>query len=325
MIKQKEGKMNKVDQYYSRHFSIEQVADSVFAVINNEEGWAICNAGIIDLGDRTLVYDTFTSPQAASDLRQAAESLIGRPVWMVINSHYHNDHIWGNQAFGSEVDIISTTKTRDLILTEGAEEIKGCKEVAPQRLAALEAQYAESGDESFRHDLKPLIYDYQAIVNALPILQVRLPNLTFTGDMIFNGHKRSAKLMSYENGHCGSDAILYLPEDGIVFMEDILFNGCHPYLGDGDPDVIQRILAQVKLLNASIFVPGHGPVGGIEHLDILAGYITKLNILAKEAVQRGISEGELDQVTIPDEYQHFIFSTFFAVNLRFMYHRQLKQ
>jgi cyclase len=189
----------------------------------------------------------------------------------------------------------------------------------------LEAQYAGSSDESLHQDLKLLIYDYQAIVNALPILQVRLPNLTFTGDMTINGLKRSARLMTYENGHCGSDAMLYLPEDGIVFMEDILFIGCHPYLSDGDPDVIQRILAQVKLLNASIFVPGHGPVGGVEHLDILAGYINQLNILARDAVQQGISEEELDHLSIPDDYQHYVFSTFFTVNLKFLYNRQLKQ
>src|SRR5512137_1203789 len=108
------------NSYRSRHFHLERLADGVSAAINSEEGWAICNAGIIDLGDRTLVYDTFTSPQAASDLRDAAEYLTGRPARMVVNSHYHNDHIWGNQAFGPEVDIISTTKTRELIITEGA-------------------------------------------------------------------------------------------------------------------------------------------------------------------------------------------------------------
>jgi cyclase len=317
--------MTEADQYYSRHFSIKQLASGVYAVINNEEGWAICNAGIIDLGDRTLVYDTFTSPQAAKDLKQAAEGLTGRPVSVVINSHYHNDHIWGNQVFGDEVDIISTTKTRNLIITEGAEEIKGYTQIAPKRLAALETQFTESSDESFRRALKPLIYNYQAIVNALPILQIHLPNLTFTGDLIFNGHRRSARLMSYENAHCGSDAILYLPEDDIVFMEDILFIKCHPYLADGDPDVILDILAKVRLLNASIFVPGHGPVGSIEHLEKFANYINQMKILAVDAVRQGVSEDELDQIIIPNEYRHFIFPIFFTANLKFLYQRQINQ
>lgn len=43
------------------------VADGIFAAIhNNEGGYAICNAGIIDLGDKTIVIDPFISPTAAS-------------------------------------------------------------------------------------------------------------------------------------------------------------------------------------------------------------------------------------------------------------------
>lgn len=262
--------------FTSRHFHLEQLADGIFAAINAEEGWAICNAGIIDLGDRTLVYDAFTSPQAASDLRQAAEKLTHRPVHTLINSHYHNDHIWGNQAFALEVDIISTDKTRQLIITAGTAEVKEYSEFAPMRLQALEVQYRETNDDTVRQQLKPLIFDYQAIVNALPILQVRLPTMTFEKEMSFYGSRRVARLIAYENAHCGSDTILYLPDDGIVFAEDILFIDCHPYLAEGDPDVVQAILMEIKDLKPSILVPGHGPVGKIEHLDVLYGYIERL-------------------------------------------------
>ena len=310
--------------FTSRHFHLEQLAEGVFAAINAEEGWAICNAGIIDLGDRTIVYDAFSCPQAANDLREAAESLTGRPVRMLINSHYHNDHIWGNQAFSAEVNIISTGKTRQLIITEGAAEIKWYGEKAQKRLETLEAQYAESDDEAVRQELKPAIYDYQAIVAALPILQVRLPNLTFTGELVFNGPKRSARLLSYDNAHCGSDTILYLPEDGIVFMEDTLFINCHPYLADGDPVVIQRVLADVKVLQPSILVPGHGPVGTIEHLDVLDGYINNLNTSVEDAIILGLTEVELDNIPIPRPYQQFLFRMFFATNLKFVYQRQMK-
>ena len=58
----------------SRHFRLEQLADGVYAAIHSEGGEAIGNAGIVDLGDRTLVYDTFFTPQAAADLRFAAET-----------------------------------------------------------------------------------------------------------------------------------------------------------------------------------------------------------------------------------------------------------
>jgi cyclase len=309
--------------YRSRHFHLERLAEGVYAAINAEEGWAICNAGIVDLGDRTLIYDTFSSPQAACDLRDAAELLTGRPASLVINSHYHNDHIWGNQAFVPQVEIISSARTRELIITEGASEIKWYRETAQKQLDDLLSRYEEAGEETVRRNLKPMICDYQAILAALPILQVRLPSLTFTGEMSIYGPKRSVKLMPYENAHCGHDAILYLPEDGIVFMEDILFIDCHPYLADGNPDVIQRILAEVKTLQPSIVVPGHGPMGNIAHLDVMDGYIRQLNALVQEAITQGASEQDIALISIPEEYQHFLFPIFFTTNLQFIYKRQL--
>src|SRR3990172_6492741 len=90
----------------SQHFRLERLADGVYAAIASGSGAATCNAGIVDLGDRTLVFDPFLTPKAAHDLRVAAEQLTGRSVSIVINSHYHNDHIRGNQVFSAETRIV---------------------------------------------------------------------------------------------------------------------------------------------------------------------------------------------------------------------------
>jgi cyclase len=96
--------------FTSVHFRLHRLAEGVFAAIHSEGGWAQSNAGIVDLGDRVLIFDTFIAPEAANDLRSAAAALLSRPISAVINSHYHNDHIWGNQAFPDDVPIISTRK-----------------------------------------------------------------------------------------------------------------------------------------------------------------------------------------------------------------------
>ena len=103
----------------SKHFRLQQLAEGVCAVIHIDGGMAIGNAGIVDLGDRTLVYDTLFTPQAGEDLRSAAEALFGRPADAVIDSHSHNDHIWGNQSFGSDTDIIASEETRRMIIATG--------------------------------------------------------------------------------------------------------------------------------------------------------------------------------------------------------------
>src|SRR4030042_2866915 len=307
----------------SRHFQLERLSDGVYAAINNDDGWAICNAGIIDLGDRTLVFDTFLTPAAAGDLRDAAERLTGRPVHAVINSHYHNDHIWGNQAFSAEVDIISSEKTQELIVTEGPLEVQGSREVSQKKLESLQTQVLDAHDKTMLDILKLYITYYQAIIATLPILQIRLPNLTFTGNMTFAGTRRSATLIPFEGGHCGSDAILYLPDDGIVFMADPLFIDFHPYLADGDPRKSQHYLAQFKKLKAKIFVPGHGPVGQASSLDWMDEYISSLNSLVCEAINRGATEDEIGKIAMPGEYKQLIFPNVFTANLKFIYKHQL--
>jgi cyclase len=46
----------------SRHFTLEPLADGVWAAIHRVGGWAVGNAGIVDLGDATLLFDAFLTP-----------------------------------------------------------------------------------------------------------------------------------------------------------------------------------------------------------------------------------------------------------------------
>ncbi len=307
----------------SKHFRLEQLTEGVYACIHAEGGWAISNAGIIDLGDRTLVYDTFLSLEAAHDLRNAAEGLTGRPVQAVINGHPHNDHIWGNQVFSADVDIISTTRTRDLIETEGPLEVQDFQAGSQQHLETYKALLKTESDETKRAILEYYITYYQAIIATLPNLLLRLPNVTFTGELTLHGSKRSAKILTYDRAHSGSDAILHLPDDGVFFMGDILFIDVHPYLPDGDPDKIQSILAQVRELNPVILVPGHGPVGQASALDWNDRYIITLNALVNEAMQNGITEDAISMSPMPREYEHLMFPSFYPSNLKFLFQRQL--
>ena len=44
----------------SENFFLEELAPGVWAAIHNDQfGKAICNAGIIDLGDKTIVFDHY--------------------------------------------------------------------------------------------------------------------------------------------------------------------------------------------------------------------------------------------------------------------------
>ena len=58
------------------NFTIEPLAPGVWAALNTKHG--ICNAGIIDLGDKTVVFDPFMNLDAAEELKAAALYLTHR-------------------------------------------------------------------------------------------------------------------------------------------------------------------------------------------------------------------------------------------------------
>jgi glyoxylase-like metal-dependent hydrolase (beta-lactamase superfamily II) len=310
--------------FSSKHFRLEQVVDGVYAVIHIDGGAAIGNAGIIDLGDRTLIYDSLFTPQAAEDLRPVAEALFNRPVDLVINSHWHNDHIWGNQVFSSETDIVSTHETRRLIIaTRGHGAYDEFMAGAEANLESTRVQFQATEDEGQRRELGVWIDYHQAVVDAKPNLQIRPPNLTFDQQIVFHGSDRSAELIDFEGGHTESDTVLFLPQEGIAFMSDLLFIGFQPYLGGGDPDRLLHILEAVSDLDPKLLVPGHGPVGTTDALKVMGQYVGTLDGLARDMVELGEPEEKIDEMAVPEPFADWLFAAFFPVNMRFLYQRHL--
>ncbi len=52
----------------SKHFHLTQLADGVYAAMSIPGGGSMCNAGIVNVGECALVFDTFLTPQAGQDL-----------------------------------------------------------------------------------------------------------------------------------------------------------------------------------------------------------------------------------------------------------------
>lgn len=307
-----------MNTYRSTHFSLHPLTGGVTAVIASEAGAAVGNAGLIELGGQIVVFDTFMTPLAAFDLQRAVKELFGRAPTLVVNSHYHNDHIWGNQVFEGSAPIVSTIRTRELIATAGKEEYDYFSSNSAQRLAALRAEYREA-EEGQRAELLFWAGYYERLLEALPTLNVVMPDLTFDDRMDIYGGGRKAELIAFESAHSENDAILYLPQEGIVFMSDLLFVGCHPYLADGNALKFLEALKEIEKLDATCFVPGHGAVGTRDDLALMIAYIEQCLQLAQEIRQAGeTSQENIAALKIPEPFQDWRFGKFFQMNMQFL-------
>ncbi|MFH1764691.1 MAG: MBL fold metallo-hydrolase, partial [Gemmatimonadota bacterium] len=59
----------------------------------------ICNAVVIVNENDVIVVDTYVTPGAASALLEELRTITPHPVRYVVNTHFHIDHSFGNQAF----------------------------------------------------------------------------------------------------------------------------------------------------------------------------------------------------------------------------------
>lgn len=303
----------------SKHFQIERLADGVYAAVASQQGHASCNAGIIDNGDRTIIFDTFISPEAARDLLKVTEQLASHKITYVVNSHGHNDHIRGNQVFGSDVDIISTALTREAIARDEPEEIKWEKETIPKEIIDAQLKLDDERDPKRRRELASLISYLQGMSKSHCELKTRLPNITFEHELTIHGTERTIKLLPLA-GHTFSDVVLYLPKEKIAFMSDLLFVKIHPYLASGSPEKWKQSLAEIKELGIQIVVPGHGPVGRSADLSLMLQYIQSLESIAVNMIKSGKSVEQASFEPIPSPFDTWLcFENFFVANLMFLY------
>jgi cyclase len=313
--------VNEISYNESKHFGLHSLAGGIFAAIAEDGGAAIANSGLIDLGGLILVFDTFMTPQAAQDLLRLSIDRLGGAPQIVINSHYHNDHIWGNQVFAPEAQILSSARTRELITTAGMEEFDWYSSNSAQRLESVRAQYQEA-NEGQQKGLLLWVGYYEGLVEALPHLNVCLPGITFNSQLEVHGEKRKVELITFEGGHTGSDTVLYLPQEGIVFMSDLLFVGCHPYLADGDPLHLLKALRALNSLEASFFVPGHGPVGTANDLKMMIEYVEDCLETAQVLVGNGNEiKDKVAELKVHERYQDWQHPQFYPININFLCER----
>lgn len=303
----------------SKHFRLNHVANGVFAAISVPGTGSLGNAAIIDLGDSTLVVDTFLTIEAAEDLQAAVIELTGKPVSYVINTHWHSDHTSGNQVFAPEAQIISTSVTREIMATFGTERLArqlANPEPIVKAMDELDEKIQQETDDKLKKEMQWENASDREYMNILPKLEYTLPTITFDGQMTIHGSNRTVQLITYGGGHTQSDAFVYLPEEKIAITGDLVLSKHHPVMMYANPDAWLDILERVEGLGVETIIPGHGEVCGVKELHEVKGYIQDIVALVTEAVQ---NKKSIDELAVPEAYVDWYFTTYFKPNVKKVY------
>src|SRR5262249_29022126 len=137
--------------------------------------------------------------------------------------------------------------------------------------------------------------------------------------LVLYGSRCTAKVLTHGGGHTASDAFLFLPEERVAFLGDLLFSRSHPSIWPSDYRSWIRILEPIEALEPRIGVPGQGPLGTAEDVVTLHDYLLDLELLVTEAIERGDGEEALVQTLMPARYAGWDEPDLFGRTLRTIY------
>lgn len=283
-------------------FTVKKLSDGIFATFTKPNVAVGGNSMIVDLGGKTFIFDTFMSLKPAVELLKTAEKLTGNTYFIIGNSHFHFDHVRGNQVFPDDSIVIASTQTRELMTTRSVQEIEKNKKNWPVELQKEKEKLETEQDPKKKEELQANISFYDLLTKELPDLHIRLPDISFDSKLIYHGKKRNVELITFGGAHTPSDVILYLPAEKIIHAGDVILNKNHFFMDDGLPLNWNNILIKISELDFTTLVPGHGMIGGKELIEIAQSYINALKELANECIINNYSDEKIASITPPEPF-----------------------
>jgi len=277
----------------SRNF--EKVAEGVFYATTTGSMTTVSNAVVIVNDDDVLIVDPGITAAAATALIADVKTLTSKPVKYVVDSHYHYDHAFGNQVFGSDVTLIGHETTRRRLLGPVLKErtyLTNGRDAIASRFTALKRQISEATDPQQRAILERQLAIHQLYADEQPKLKPTPPNTTLSRDMTLHRGSREIQIRFLGRAHTDGDVVVFLPKERIIATGDMITSGLS-YTGDAFVQEWPATLEQVMTLDFDTVLPGHGNVfKGKDHLRNLQAYWRDFYEQATALRKQGVSPEE---------------------------------
>jgi cyclase len=187
-----------------------------------------------------VVYDVPILNTHGRALWEAMGKVSSGRVGLFVVSHGHPDH-WGS------LDVLSTLTPDTPIL-------------AASETAAYMSFTAEGNLELTRR--------WQPELGGIPD-RVVMPTELFDGEKVIDAGDLTLRFHTTGPGEDTEHTVLHLPELGTILVNDLVYNGWHPWNEEERDGHWLRVLEQLRGFGAHTVVPGHGPVGGPELYDAM--------------------------------------------------------
>jgi glyoxylase-like metal-dependent hydrolase (beta-lactamase superfamily II) len=206
-----------------------------------------------------VVIDTFSTPEDAAQMIELVRpelesSTRPRRQLLVVNTHQHYDHVWGNSLFamGGEfaAPILANVHSRELL--------------HPHQVQLMVKQMQ---DGRFAN------------------VELRDPSLYFFGGFAIEGGDLSLDLIPAP-GHSPDQVVVWIPEISVLLAADAL-EFPFPYVANpADLPVMLETMRNLQALNPKTVLPCHGGVHDASLIDRNLAYFAALETNVKKALPK---------------------------------------
>ncbi len=230
------------------------------------------NIGLSVGEDATFLIDDQFAPLTGR-IQAAIAGVTDRPVDFVFNTHWHYDHVGGNENLGEAgALIVAHDNVRERMSTE-------------QFLKAFNRRVPPSPPEA-------------------------LPVVTFNDKVTMHLNGEAIRAFHTPHAHTDGDSIVYFEGANVFHMGDTFFHTLYPFIdgssGGSVDGVIEAANAVLAMSDAdSIIIPGHGPLATRDDLrayrDMLATVRDSIRAMiadgmSLEAIQAARPTADFDAV-----------------------------
>jgi len=248
-----------------------QVAPGIHAFIE-DFGRAVVSSNIVAIvgEDAVAIVDSGHHPRLTRAIAAEIRALTPKPVRYLVNTHWHNDHVSGNQVFADAfpgVTIVAHAFTsqvmdRDVRAFQGPNCVPFLEtQSRPLREALAKGAGADGKPltEARRKRMESFLVDADAAIGDCREFSYRGVDLTFEDRITLRLGKRDVELQHWGRANTAGDIVAWVPDAKVLAAGDLVV---HPF-PFATQSYISEWAAVLKRLEATPFeamVPGHGPV-----------------------------------------------------------------
>ena len=290
--------------------AVRKVGEGLYATISDTSKGlqTMCNGGFLAGKDAALLVEGFVSPAGAAFQHETLRSVRKTPVMGAIDTHYHFDHSTGNSYYGANGIALWAHANTSRRIFENYAAMQGVDKSVI--IGPIEAQAKNAKSEAARKHAEEYAATFSNIFGVANASVLALPNRPLHPAKLpinLDLGGLTAVVETYP-GHSGTDVIVRVPAQNVVYAGDLLFNNMYPVTFDEQATVsgwrstLKTFLSWGK---DTIFIPGHGQICGPEGVQLSLDLFDDIEAQAEKLHKAGVpAEEAADQYVVPEKYKN---------------------